>query len=49
MSGEHLVEVRLAMPEGELVAAEKIVGENMDTERNRRLVEEFVSGLEVAH
>lgn len=32
-----------------LVAAERIVGENMDTERNRRLVDEFVSGLEVAH
>lgn len=31
-----------------LAAAEKIVGENMDTERNRRLVDEFVSGLEVA-
>lgn len=31
-----------------LIAAEKIVGENMDTERNRRLVDEFVSGLEVA-
>ena len=30
-----------------LVAAEKIIGENMDNERNRKLVEEFVNGLEV--
>ena len=31
-----------------LVAAEKIIGENMDTERNRKLVDEFVGNLEVA-
>ena len=31
-----------------LLAAERIVGENMDTDRNRRLVDEFVNGLEVA-
>ena len=30
-----------------LVAAEKIIGENMDTERNRKLVDEFVGSLEV--
>ena len=30
-----------------LKAAERIVGENMDTDRNRRLVDEFVNGLEV--
>ena len=30
-----------------LAAAEKIIGENMDTERNRKLVDEFVSDLEV--
>ena len=31
-----------------LKAAERIVGENMDTDRNRKLVDEFVNGLEVA-
>ena len=40
--------LRTQVVELSLVAAEKIVGENMDTERNRKLVDEFVSGLEVA-
>jgi F-type H+-transporting ATPase subunit b len=40
--------LRTQVVELSLVAAEKIVGENMDTDRNRRLVDEFVSGLEVA-
>ena len=40
--------LRQQVVEMSLSAAEKIVGENMDTERNRRLVDEFVNGLEVA-
>lgn len=40
--------LRAQVVELSLAAAEKIVGENMDTERNRRLVDEFVNGLEVA-
>ena len=40
--------LRTQVVELSLTAAERIVGENMDTERNRRLVDEFVSGLEVA-
>jgi F-type H+-transporting ATPase subunit b len=36
----HVVDIALA-------AAEKVVRENMDTERNRRLVEEFVNQAEV--
>ncbi len=43
-----LTGLRTQVVELSLVAAEKIVGENMDTERNRRLVDEFVNGLEVA-
>ncbi len=40
--------LRTQVVELSLVAAEKIVGENMNTDRNRKLVDEFVSGLEVA-
>ncbi len=40
--------LRTQVVEMSLAAAEKIIGENMDTERNRRLVDEFVNGLEVA-
>lgn len=43
-----LTGLRGQVVEMSLIAAEKIVGENMDTERNRRLVDEFVNGLEVA-
>ena len=42
-----LAGLRTQVVELSLVAAERIVGENMDNERNRRLVDEFVSGLEV--
>jgi F-type H+-transporting ATPase subunit b len=42
-----LTGLRTQVVELSLVAAERIVGENMDNERNRRLVDEFVSGLEV--
>jgi F-type H+-transporting ATPase subunit b len=44
-----LTGLRTQVVELSLVAAERIVGENMDTERNRRLVDEFVNGLEVKH
>lgn len=43
-----LAGLRGQVVEMSLAAAEKIVGENMDTDRNRRLVDEFVNGLEVA-
>ena len=39
--------LRTQVVEVSLAAAERIVGENMDTDRNRRLVDEFVNGLEV--
>lgn len=42
-----LTGLRNQVVELSLVAAERIVGENMDNERNRKLVDEFVSGLEV--
>lgn len=42
-----LTGLRAQVVELSLVAAERIVGENMDNERNRRLVDEFVNGLEV--
>jgi F-type H+-transporting ATPase subunit b len=32
-----------------LVAAEKVIRENMDNEKNRRLINDFISELEVAH
>lgn len=38
----HVVDLSLA-------AAEKVIGENMDTEKNRRLVAEFIDTVEVAH
>ena len=37
----HVVDLALA-------AAEKVIGENMDTDKNRRLVAEFVETVEVA-
>jgi len=42
-----LTGLRNQVVELSLVAAERIIGENMDNDRNRKLVEEFVSGLEV--
>lgn len=38
----HVVDIALA-------AAEKVIRENMDTDRNRRLVEDFVSNAEAVH
>lgn len=42
-----LADIRTQVVELSLVAAEKIVGENMDDARNRKLVTEFVDNLEV--
>lgn len=42
-----LTGLRNQVVELSLVAAERIIGENMDTDRNRKLVDEFVNGLEV--
>jgi len=38
----HVVDLTLA-------AAENVIGENMDSERNRRLIAEFIDTVEVAH
>jgi F-type H+-transporting ATPase subunit b len=43
-----LVELRTYVVDIALAAAEKVVGENMDNERNRRLVSDFVQKVEVA-
>lgn len=42
-----LVNLRVHVAKVSMLAAEKIIGENMDTDRNRRLVDEFVSNVEV--
>ena len=42
-----LTGLRTQVVELSLVAAERIIGENMDNDRNRKLVDEFVAGLEV--
>jgi len=43
-----IVELRTSVVDMSLAAAEKVVGENMDNERNRRLVQEFIERVEVA-
>ena len=42
-----LVNLRVHVAKVSMLAAEKIIGENMDTDRNRRLVDEFVSNVAV--
>lgn len=42
-----LTELRIHVVDLSLSAAAKIVGENMDSEKNRRLVQEFIDGVEV--
>ncbi|MCH7903801.1 MAG: F0F1 ATP synthase subunit B [Armatimonadetes bacterium] len=42
-----LVNLRVHVAKVSMLAAEKIIGENMDTDRNRRLVDEFVDSVEV--
>jgi F-type H+-transporting ATPase subunit b len=44
-----LTELRVSVVNLTLGATEKLLGENMDTEKNRRLVEEFIDKVEVAH
>lgn len=43
-----LNELRVHVVDLSLAAAEKIMGENMDSDRNRRLVQEFIDTAEVA-
>jgi F-type H+-transporting ATPase subunit b len=43
-----IVDIRSAVVDLTLSATEKIIGDNMDSARNRRLVEEFIAGVEVA-
>lgn len=42
-----LLELRTQVVDVALAAAERVIGENMNDDRNRRLVEEFVSRVEV--
>lgn len=42
-----LVELRTHVVDLALAAAEKVVGENMDSERNRRLVDDYINSVEV--
>lgn len=44
-----LTELRVSVVNLTLGATERLLGENMDTEKNRRLVEEFIDKVEVAH
>jgi F-type H+-transporting ATPase subunit b len=44
-----LTEIRLNVVNLSLAAAEKLVGANMDTDRNRILVDEFITQVEVAN
>jgi F-type H+-transporting ATPase subunit b len=40
-------DIRVHVVDLSLTAAEKVIGENMNTERNRKLVEEFINTVEV--
>jgi len=42
-----LVELRTHVVDLALAAAEKVIGENMDSERNRRLVDDYINSVEV--
>jgi F-type H+-transporting ATPase subunit b len=42
-----LVELRTHVVDLALLAAEKVIGENMDTERNRTMVDDFINKVEV--
>jgi len=43
-----ITDIRMYVVDLTLTAAEKVIGESMDNARNRRLVEDFVSHVEVA-
>ncbi|PMY12446.1 ATP synthase F0 subunit B, partial [Pseudomonas sp. FW305-BF8] len=42
-----LAEIRTHVVDLTLQASAKVVGENMDNDRNRRMVQEFIDGIEV--
>lgn len=44
-----LTELRLHVVDLTMMATEKILGENIDSDRNRRLVEEYIDKVEVAN
>lgn len=44
-----LTELRLRAVEMTISAAEKLIGENLDSERNRKLVDEFIQKVEAAN
>jgi F-type H+-transporting ATPase subunit b len=43
-----IVDIRTAVVDLTLTAAEKVIGANLDDKRNRQLVEDFISSVEVA-
>jgi len=45
---QALVEIRSNVVNLSLAAAEKVVGETMDSDRNRKMIQNFISELEVA-
>jgi F-type H+-transporting ATPase subunit b len=44
-----LLEIRTAVVDLTMAATEKVIGANLDEARNRKLIEEFIAGVEVAH
>lgn len=42
-----MAELRLAVVDLTLSATEKVLGENVDTDKNRRLVKDFIDKVEV--
>jgi len=46
---QALLEIRSSVVDLTLTATEKLIGESMDPARSRKLVEDFISGVEVAH
>ena len=43
-----LADIRVYVVDLSLAAAEKVIGENMNNDRNRKLVQDFISGVEVS-
>jgi F-type H+-transporting ATPase subunit b len=46
---QALTEIRTSIVNLSLAAAEKVVNENMDSDKNRKLISRFIDELEVAH
>ena len=44
-----LIDIRIHVVDLTLKATEKVLGENMDSDKNRRLIAEFIDKVEVAH